>query len=64
MTEKLKKGTLSFLQAMVTLKHLESPSYLANMPRSLQHGLATVLAPIARLMGYRAIYKKYTRIEK
>ena len=61
---KVKDGKLPFLQAMVTLKHLESPSLLANLPRPLQKGLATILAPIARMMGYRAIYKKYTGIEK
>jgi quercetin dioxygenase-like cupin family protein len=61
---KVKDGQLPFLQAMVTLKYLESPSMLANMPRGLQKGLASVLAPLARLMGYRAIYKEYTGIEK
>lgn len=61
---KVKNGKLPFLQAMVTLKHLDSPSLLANLPRGFQKGLASVLAPIARLMGYRAIYKQYTGIEK
>ena len=61
---KVKEGKLPFLQAMVTLKYLESPSLLANMPRRMQKGLASFLAPIARMMGYRAIYKQYTGIEK
>lgn len=61
---KVKKGNLQFLQAMVTLKYLDSPSLLANLPRGLQRGLATVLAPLARFLGYRAIYKKYTGVEK
>ncbi|RKN81897.1 cupin domain-containing protein [Ulvibacterium marinum] len=61
---KVKNGKLPFLQAMVTLKYLESPSYLASMPRGLQRGLSTLLSPIARGMGYRAIYEKYTGIEK
>ena len=61
---KVKNGKLPFLQAMVTLKHLESPSYLAALPRPLQKNMANILSPIARLMGYRAIYKKYTGIEK
>ncbi len=61
---KVKNGKLPFLQAMVTLTHLESPSYLASMPRSVQKGLAGILSPIARALGYRAIYKKYTGIEK
>lgn len=61
---KVKDGKLPFMQAMVTLKYLESPSLLANLPRGVQKGLASFLAPIARLFGYRAIYKKYTGIEK
>lgn len=61
---KVKDGKLPFLQAMVTLKYLESPSLLADLPRGLQKGLASVLAPIARMFGYRAIYKQYTGIEK
>lgn len=61
---KVKEGKLPFLQAMVTLKYLESPSLLANLPRGVQKGLAAFLAPIARLFGYRAIYKKYTGVEK
>ena len=61
---KVKDGQLPFLQAMVTLKHLDSPSYLANLPRPLQKGLANILSPIARTLGYRAIYKEYTGIEK
>ncbi len=61
---KVKEGQLPFLQAMVTLKYLESPSLLATMPRGLQKGLASLLAPIARLLGYRAIYKQYAGIEK
>ena len=61
---KVKNGQLPFLQAMVTLTHLDSPSMLANIPRPVQKGLAKVLSPVARAMGYRAIYKKYTGIEK
>ena len=57
---KLKKGNLSFLQAMVTGKYLDSPSRLASIPRGPQNFLINILGPIARLFGYRAIYKKYT----
>jgi len=61
---KVKDGKLPFLQAMVTGKYLESPSRLASIPLSLQNFLMGFLGPIARLFGYRAIYKKYTGIEK
>lgn len=61
---KLKKGQMSFFQKMATLKYLESPSLLANIPRGVQRFLANVLGPVARRLGYRAIYKKYTGLEK
>jgi quercetin dioxygenase-like cupin family protein len=61
---KIKNGKLPFFQAMVTLKYMDSPSFLADIPRGLQKILATCLAPAGRLFGYRAIYKKYTGIEK
>jgi len=61
---KVKDGKLPFLQAMVTGKYLESPSRLAAIPLGIQNVLMNVLGPIARLFGYRAIYKKYTGIEK
>jgi len=49
---------------MVTGKYLDSPSRLASIPRGPQNFLINILGPIARLFGYRAIYKKYTGIEK
>jgi len=61
---KVKDGKLPFLQAMVTGKYLESPSRLASIPLGPQNILINILGPIARLFGYRAIYKKYTGIEK
>lgn len=61
---KVKNGRLPFLQAMVTGKYLESPSRLASIPLGLQNLLINIFGPIARLFGYRAIYKKYTGIEK
>ncbi|MDX1478879.1 MAG: cupin domain-containing protein [Saprospiraceae bacterium] len=61
---KVKEGKLPFLQAMVTAKYLESPSRLAAIPLGPQNVLINLLGPMARLFGYRAIYKKYTGIEK
>ena len=61
---KVKDGKLPFLQAMVTGKYLESPSRLAAIPIGPQNFLISTLGPLARLFGYRAIYKKYTGIEK
>ena len=61
---KVKGGKLPFLQAMVTAKYLDSQSRLAAIPPGLQNVLINIIAPIARLFGYRAIYKKYTGVEK
>ncbi|WP_114752087.1 cupin domain-containing protein [Pleomorphovibrio marinus] len=61
---KVKEGKLPFLQAMVTARYLESPSRLAAIPMGLQNVLINTIGPIARMFGYRAIYKKYTGIEK
>ncbi|HSI75545.1 MAG TPA: cupin domain-containing protein [Lunatimonas sp.] len=61
---KVKDGKLPFLQAMVTAKYLESPSRLAAIPMGLQNVLINTIGPLARIFGYRAIYKKYTGVEK
>ena len=61
---KVKEGKLPFLQAMVTGKYLESPSRLAAIPLGPQNFLINTIGPIARLFGYRAVYKKYTGVEK
>lgn len=54
----------SLIQQLVTLKYLDSKTYLADIPRGLQIVMMNILGPIGRLMGYRAIYKKYSGIEK
>ncbi|WP_143960447.1 cupin domain-containing protein [Litoribacter populi] len=61
---KVKEGKLPFLQAMVTARYLESPSRLAAIPMGLQNVLIHTIGPLARTFGYRALYKKYTGIEK
>lgn len=59
-----KNGKFGLLQELVTLKYLDSKSYLADIPVGLQKGMMNILAPIGRLLGYRAIYKKYSGMEK
>lgn len=59
-----KNGKLGLVQELVSVKYLESKSYLADIPLGLQKILANVIAPAARIFGYRAIYKKYSGIEK
>ncbi|MFB2119163.1 cupin domain-containing protein [Parapedobacter sp. 2B3] len=59
-----KKGGGGLLQQLVTLRYLDSKSFLADIPLTVQKVLMTTIAPIARLLGYRAIYKRYSGVEK
>src|SRR5690606_9413246 len=52
-------GKLSMVQQLVTLKYLDSKSFLADTSPRVQILLMNTVAPVARLFGYRAIYKKY-----
>lgn len=61
---KSKNGKYGLVQELVTLKYLDSKSYLADIPVAIQKVLMNTVAPMARLFGYRAIYKKYSGIEK
>jgi quercetin dioxygenase-like cupin family protein len=61
---KSKNGKYGLIQELVILKYLDSKSYLADIPIGVQNILMNVIAPIARLFGFRAIYKKYSDMEK
>jgi quercetin dioxygenase-like cupin family protein len=61
---KSKNGKYGLIQELVALKYLDSKSYLADIPIGVQKVLMNIIAPIGRLLGYRAIYKKYSGIEK
>lgn len=61
---KSKNGKLGLVQELVILKYLDSKSYLADVPVLLQKILMHTIAPVGRLFGYRAVYKKYSGIEK
>ena len=50
---------LPFLQAMAMVHEFPDVMALAGPPVVLQHALAAVLAPIARLRGYRGKYEEY-----
>ncbi|QQS29657.1 MAG: cupin domain-containing protein [Sphingobacteriales bacterium] len=53
-------GQPPFLQVMVWLKEVNNRTYLADIPVGVQNVLASVLTPVAKLLGYRAFYPKYT----
>jgi quercetin dioxygenase-like cupin family protein len=61
---KMPNGKAGLVQELVTLKYLDSKSYLASIPIGMQKLLMNVVGPIGRMFGYRAIYKKYSDIEK
>jgi len=61
---KSQNGKFGLIQELVTLKYLDSKSYLADVPVGVQKLLMNIIAPIGRLLGYRAVYKKYSGIEK
>ncbi|HLY71799.1 MAG TPA: cupin domain-containing protein [Puia sp.] len=61
---KIRNGKTGFIQDLVTLKYLDSKTYLPNIPLGIQKILMNIVGPLGRLFGYRAIYKKYSGIEK
>jgi quercetin dioxygenase-like cupin family protein len=61
---KSKNGKYGLVQELVALKYLDSKSYLAEIPIGVQKILMNIIAPVGRVFGYRAIYKKYSGIEK
>ncbi len=61
---KSKNGNYGLVQELVTLKYLDSKTFLADIPVGIQKILMHTIAPLGRLFGYRAIYKKYSGIEK
>jgi quercetin dioxygenase-like cupin family protein len=61
---KSKNGNYGLVQELVTLKYLDSKAYLADIPMGIQKVLMAIIAPLGRLAGYRAVYHKYSGIEK
>ncbi len=61
---KSKDGKYGLVQQLMFLKYLDGKTYLADLPVGVQQILMNVVAPIGRLLGYRAIYRRYSDIEK
>lgn len=61
---KMTNGKAGLVQELVTLKYLDSKAFLADIPVGVQKFLMNTIAPLARLFGYRAVYPKYSGIEK
>lgn len=63
MDGRIVNGKPKFLQVMIWLRYYNARTYLATIPIPVQNCLAFILAPIARLMGYKAAYKKYSGVD-
>lgn len=54
-------GSPRFLQGMVFAREMKDEMYLASPPYAIQSILWSLLAPLGRLLGYRAVYDRYLR---
>jgi quercetin dioxygenase-like cupin family protein len=54
------KGMPNLLQVALFAREFEDVLYFTSPPRPLQRALFAVLAPVARLLGYRGSYPEYT----
>lgn len=61
---KMPNGKAGLVQELVILKYIDSKSFLTKIPLGVQKLLMNTVAPVGRLLGYRAVYKKYSGIEK
>ncbi len=57
---KVPNGQPAFLQLMVWGKTLQSKAYIASVPLGLQKALSFILAPVGRIIGYKAVYKRFS----
>ena len=58
------KGIPSFLQLVALAKEFEDVIYFTHPPRIVQRLLFSLLAPVARLLGYRGSDPKYLRRQR
>lgn len=57
---KVPRGQPAFLQLMVWGKKFQCKAYVASVPLGIQKVLTFILAPVGRLLGYKAIYKRFS----
>ena len=57
---KFPNGEPKFLQLMIWLQQMRSKTYLAKVPVIIQKCVSFILAPFGRMMGYKAVYKKFS----
>jgi len=61
---KRKGNGFGLMQELVSLRYLESKAFLAGPPVWLQKIMMKTIAPMGRLLGYRAVYAKYSGFDK
>ena len=57
---KVPKGKPAFFQLMVWSKKFQCKAYIASVPLGIQKVLSDILAPVGRLLGYKAVYKRFS----
>lgn len=57
-------GGYGLMQELMFIRYLDGKTFRADIPIGMQKFLMYTVAPIGRLLGYRAVYKKYSDIEK
>lgn len=57
---KIPNGQVPVLQAVVWLRRMKSTLFPAGRPFWLIYPFSVVVAPIAELFGYRAVYKRFS----
>jgi hypothetical protein len=58
------KGEPLFMQLIVMLTGFQFKGYRTDMPLLLQKVMPPLLTPIARMLGYRAIYQNHSGFER
>src|SRR5215208_6722408 len=57
------RGMPNLLQATLFAREFEDVLYFTKPPRAVQKILVAVLAPFARLLGYKGSYPEYLKLE-
>ena len=57
---KVPKGQPAFLQLMVWGNNFQCKAYIPSVPLGIQKVLSFLLAPVGRLLGYKAVYKRFS----
>lgn len=60
----VKGGKFGLVQQLVTSKYIDSKSYVAGIPISVQNFLMNLVGPIAKLFGVKALYAEYCGMDK